>query len=132
VNANNPTAQARALKFQAEILEFGNGAQPNVNAATQLLNNAIQILPAPRAGGELLDAAELHEMQGRVRSKRLNWDWDGAALNSYTTAEGLYLQISGPEAAAALARIAEERRKILTRRTPQPNGSADSTTSAAN
>jgi hypothetical protein len=115
-NENKPAARARALKFQAEILEFGNGAQPNVNNATQLLNEAINLLPPQRTHVDVLDAAELQEMQGRVRSKRPNADWDGAALNSFTTSEGLYLQIKSPEAAAALNRIAGERRQILARK----------------
>lgn len=107
--------RARALKYQAEILECRNGNQPNVNAATQQLNTALQILPNARTRAEAIEIAELHEMQGRVRSKRPNWDWDDAALTSYTDAEGLYLQLNGAEGEAGLARIAEERRKILAR-----------------
>ena len=34
--AQKPIVRARALKFQAEIHEFRNGGQPNINAATQL------------------------------------------------------------------------------------------------
>jgi tetratricopeptide (TPR) repeat protein len=96
-NASAPSARARALKFQAEILEFGNGPQPNVNSATQLLNSAIDLLPPQRTRSDVEDAAELHEMQGRVRSKRPNCDWDGAALSSYTTAEGLYSKSTRPK-----------------------------------
>jgi hypothetical protein len=126
-NENRPTARARALRFQAEIVEFGNGVQPNVNSATQLLNAAIDLLPPQRTHADVLDAAELHEMQRRVRSKRQNADWDSSALKSFTTAEGLYLQIKTPEAATALDRIAGERRKILGRQGSPPNGGTDAT-----
>jgi hypothetical protein len=125
--AHKPVTRARALKFQAEILEFRNASQPNVNAATRLLNTALQIFPPPRGRADVIEVAELHEVQGRIRSKQPNWDWDDAALTSYTNAEGLYLQISGPDAAAALARIAEERRMILARHAPQPNGAVGAT-----
>jgi hypothetical protein len=125
-NTDQPFARARALRFQAEIHECRNGGtQPNVTAANQALKSAIELIPAPRARADVLEAAELHETQGRVRSKRPNWDWDDAALTSYTTAEGLYLQVNGAEAAAALERIAQARRNILARRAPQPNGQGE-------
>jgi len=129
--ADKPITRARALKFQAEIYEFRNGGQPNVNAATQLLNTALQIYPSARGHADVIEVAELHEVQGRVRSKRPIWDWDDAALTSYTNAEGLYLQISGTVAEAGLARIAAERRKILARHGPQPNGSGSGPTAPA-
>jgi hypothetical protein len=121
--AGKPLVQARALKFHAEIHEWRNESQPNVQAATQLLNTAIQIFPTPLAHAEVVEAAELHEVQGRIRAKRPTSDWDDAALNSYTNAEGLYHQISGPIAEAALRRIAAERVKILARRHSPLSGS---------
>lgn len=130
VVADKRVDTARILKFQAEIQECRSEAQPNIHAATQLLNSAIQIFPPALGRSDVIEAAELHEMQGRVRAKRPNWDWDDAALTSYTNAEGLYLQVNGPEAAAGLLRIAEQRRKILARRTARPNGESGSTTSA--
>jgi hypothetical protein len=126
-----PLIRARALKFQAEIHECRNESQPNVHAATQLLNTAIQIFPTPLAHAEIIEAAELHEVQGRVRAKRPNFDWDDAALNSYTNAEGLYHQVSGPIAEAGLRRIAAERARILGRRHARPNGSTGSTPEGA-
>lgn len=117
-----PVVRARALKFHAEIHECRNESQPNVHAATQLLNTAIQIFPTPLAQAEIIEAAELHEVQGRVRAKRSNFDWDDAALNSYTDAEGLYHQVNGPMAEAALKRISVERAKILARRHSRPTG----------
>jgi hypothetical protein len=125
--AGKPLIRARALKYQAEIHEWRNEDQPNVNAATQLLNTAIQTFPTPLSRPEILEAAELHEVQGRVRAKRPNLDWDDAALNSYTNAEGLYHQVNGPVAEAALRRIARERAVILARRHARPglgNGAA--------
>src|SRR5204862_3659927 len=92
-----------------------------------LLNTAIQIIPAPIAHADVLEAAELHEVQGRVRAKRPSFDWDDAALNSYTNAEGYYHQIDDPIAEAALKRIAIERAKILARRHSPPSGSNGST-----
>jgi tetratricopeptide (TPR) repeat protein len=128
--AGKPVVRARALKFQAEIHECRNEDQPNVHAATQLLNTAIQIFPTPLSHSEIVEAAELHEVQGRVRSKRPSSDWDDAALNSYTNAEGLYHQISSPVAAAGLKRIANERAKILARRHQRPNASNGSASPA--
>jgi hypothetical protein len=114
--ASNPMLRSRALKFQAEIHECRNESQPNVHVATRLLNTAIQIFPTPLTQTEIIEAAELREAQGRIRSKESNFDWDDAALNSYTDAEGLYHQINGPIAEAALKRIAVERARILARR----------------
>ena len=125
--AGKSVVRARALKFQAEIHEWRNEAQPNVHAATRLLNTAIQIFPTPLAQAEIIEAAELHEVQGRIRSKEPNTDWDDAALNSYTNAEGLYHQINGPIAQTGLKRIAAERAKILARRHGPPRGSNGST-----
>ena len=125
--AGRPLVRARALKFQAEIHECRSESQPNVQAATQLLNAAIQIFPAPIAHAEILEAAELHEVQGRVRAKRPSFDWDDAALNSYTNAEGYYHQIRGSIAEAGLKRIAAERQKILARRHSPPSGSNGTT-----
>jgi hypothetical protein len=122
--AGKPLVRARALKYQAEIHEWRNGDQPNANAATQLLNTAIQTFPTPLGRPQIIEAAELHETQGRVRpkAKKRNLYWDDSALTSFTDAEGLYRQVDGPVAEAALKRIAKARAAILVRRYATPTG----------
>ena len=107
--------RVRALKYQAEIHEYKNEL-PNVTEANRLLNRALELLPRPLPSAHIIEAAELHEMQGRVRAKRPSFDWDDAALTSLTDAEGLYRQLNGAIAVKALPRLAEGRANILSRR----------------
>ena len=114
--------RARALKFQAEVNECKD--PPALQRANGLLRDALAALPE---NDPLIERAEIHEMQGRVR-KQIGPEriYLPAATSSYTEAAQLYQRIvdenirdGDPEnisrAKAGFTRCRDEMDKIVAR-----------------